>query len=283
MESDTFTVLPMSQRFYLEAGNTYDGSIKVVNPVDATEDFLYKVEVLPYGVIGEDYTADFSAETGRTEIAKWIKILEPSGSIKPNEVKEINFTITVPENAPAGGQYAAIAVSSNKNANSDEGVAVNNVFELASLVYANVAGETIYKGSILSNDVPGFVVKPPIELGALLNNEGNTHLDATFNISVSNFFTGEVILPTADNDGKYSELVMPDSTRYVLREISNLPAIGIVKVKQTIYYNSEFSEVEKSVIICPIWFMALVTLTLISIITTIVMMIKKHRYKKSVV
>ena len=283
MENSTFTVLPMSQRFSLEAGETYEGSISVVNPADATEDFLYKIEVLPYGVSDESCSADFTTTSGHSEIAKWITVAEPTGSIKPNETKKIEFTIEVPEDAPPGGQYAAIAVSSNAKMESSGGVAVNNVFELASLVYANVAGEITFGGEILSNDVPGFVVSPPITVGALLSNEGNTHEDATIIITASNFFTGEVILPTEENAGQYSEIIMPDSTRYATREISNLPALGIVKVSQAIYYRGDYSVVEKNVMICPIWFMALVLLTIVSIIAAIVGIVKKHKRKKAVI
>ncbi len=283
MENSTFTVLPMSQRFYLEAGKTYQGFINVVNPADATEDFLYKIEVLPYGVEGEDYRADLSTVSGHTEIAKWIEILEPEGAIEPNETKRIDFTINVPENAPPGGQYAAIAVSSNQKEQAENGVAVKNVFELASLVYANVAGEIKVGGEIINNEVPGFVMTPPIVLGATLSNEGNTHQDATFVITASNFFTGEVILPDEKNEGHYSELIMPDTTRHVTREVSNLPLIGVIKINQTVYYNGDVSTVEKNVMICPIWFMALVLLTLAAIIASIVGIIKKHKRKKAFV
>ena len=282
MGNNYFTVLPMSQRFSLEPGKTYTGSLSIVNPADATEDFLYSISVSPYGVMGEDYTADLVTVTNRSEIVKWIKISEPKGSVKPNETKKVEFTITVPENAAAGGQYAAIAVSSNESSNASEGVAVNNVFELASLVYATVAGKTEHKGEILENNVPGFVVSAPITLSAMISNEGNVHEDATFVISVSNAFTGQVILPTEDNEGHYNELIMPETTRDVTREVNDLPALGIMKVNQTIYYQGDVNTVEKNVIICPIWFLFLIAFTIIAIIGTIVRLVIKHKRKEIV-
>lgn len=282
MGNNSFTVLPMSQRFSLEPGKTYTGSLSIVNPADATEDFLYSISVSPYGVMGEDYTADLVTVTNRSEIVKWIKISEPKGSVKPNETKKVEFTITVPENAAAGGQYAAIAVSSNESSNASEGVAVNNVFELASLVYATVAGKTEHKGEILENNVPGFVVSAPITLSAMISNEGNVHEDATFVISVSNAFTGQVILPTEDNEGHYNELIMPETTREVTREVNDLPALGIMKVNQTIYYQGDVNTVEKNVIICPIWFLFLIAFTIIAIIGTIVRLVIKHKRKEIV-
>ena len=280
MDSNMFTILPMSQRFSLKPGETYEGSITVVNPVDATEDFAYKASIVPYGVSGEDYQADLVTDSDHTMVAKWIKLEEPTGKVKPNESKKINFTITVPENAPAGGQYAAITVTSDNDAKDGDGDTVQNVFEIASIIYGTVAGETKHEGKVEENNVPGFVVNPPVKLTAKLTNSGNVHADATFVITVSDFFTGHVILPTEENDGEYNEIIMPDTTRVVEREINNLPALGVVKVNQTIYYNGEMSTVEKNVIICPIWFMILVAVTLCAIIGVIVHIVKKHRKNK---
>lgn len=279
--NNTFTILPMSQRFILKPGEVTEGSIKIVNPADATENFPYKVSVTPYGVIGEDYTADLETDSTRTAIAKWIKIEEPTGEVKPNESKEIKFKIDVPENAPIGGQYATIAVSSNADATASSGVAVQNVLEMASVIYGTVNGPIEHKGEILENNIPGFVVNPPITLSGLIKNDGNIHEDATFVIKVTDFFTGNTILPTEDDDGEYSELIMPETTRLIERNISNLPALGVVKVSQTIYYmGKEPSIAEKTVIICPIWFMALVAATLLAIVFAIVGIVRKHKKAK---
>ncbi len=285
MDNNMFTVLPMNQRISLKAGETYEGTISVVNPVDATENFKYKAEVTPYGVKEQDhadYIIDLSEGSEYTSITKWIEIKEPTGEVKPNETKEIHFTITVPENAPPGGQYATISISSDNESSSSEGVAVQNVFEMASIIYATVDGEVHHEGEILENNVPGFVVNTPARLTALISNQGNIHEDATFVITVSDFFTGRVILPTEEEDGYYSEIVMPGTTRFIERDVNNLPALGVVKVNQTIYYQGQSSVVEKNIFICPIWFMVLVLATIAAIVATIVHLVKKHREKRMV-
>lgn len=281
MENNVFTVLPMSQTVNLVAGETFSGKITIVNPADATEDFEYKVETSPYGVAGLDYTADLATMTNRTQLAKWIKIEEPTGTIKPNETKEVEYTIKVPDDAPAGGQYAAITVSSNDQAQSDSGVAVKNVFEMASLIYGNVAGETVHEGAIEENNVPGFVLNPPIIVTSKFSNKGNVHEVATIKLEVKDMFSDTVILPTEENDGMYTELIMPETERLVTRDINNLPTLGMVKVTQTIYYRGDSTTVEQDVIICPIWFMALVAATILAIVALIVRIILKHKKKAS--
>ena len=236
MGNNSFTVLPMSQRFMLEAGKTYTGKITIVNPADSSDNFNYKMGVSPYSVTGEDYTADLATEHNRSMITKWIEIDEPVGVIAPNESKDVTFTITVPDSAPSGGQYAAITVASNNDMASNDGVAIQNIFEMASLVYATVAGETVHEGEILENKIPGFVMSHPVTLEALISNNGNVHEDATFVIAVTDVFTGRVILPTEEENGQYPELIMPETTRQIKRDVSNLPALGVIKIKQMIYY-----------------------------------------------
>lgn len=279
MENNSFTLLPMSQRFNLVPGEIYTGKITIVNPTDASGDFNYKVSVAPYNVVGNNYDIDLTSKYNRSIITDWIEVLEPTGTVAPNNSKDVSFTISVPEDAPAGGQYATILVSSNSDQQADAGVAVKNVFEMASIVYANVAGETVHDGKILENNVPSYSAVAPITLTALISNEGNVHEDAVFVITISDFFSGAVILPTEEDEGRYGEIIMPETTRKIERNVSNLPAIGIVKISQKIYYNGEVSTVEKNVIICPIWFILLMVLTMASIITAIVVAVKKHKRK----
>ena len=283
MENDgTFTIMPMSQRVSLTAGETYEGSITIVNPADATEDFAYKTKVTPYGVVGEDYKADLTSSSKYTAVSEWIEIEEPTGKVKPNETKKVHFKIKVPKDAPAGGQYATIAVSSDQSSNASSGVAVQNVFEMASIIYATVAGETKHEGEILDNNIPGFVMNGPVTLTATISNTGNIHETATFVITATDFFSGNVILPNDEVDGQYSEIIMPDTTRYIEREVSNLPALGVINISQTIYYNGqEPSVVERNVIICPLWSLLLVIATITALIATVVMIIRKHRRHKS--
>lgn len=280
MGGSAFTILPMSQRFSLEPGKVYTGSIKVVNPADAAGDFTYKASVVPYSVVGDDYTADLTTEYKRSAITNWVKILEPTGVVSPNTTKEIEFTITVPENAPAGGQYAAITVSVDGGQDADAGMLVQNVFEMASIIYADVAGEIVREGEVIENNVPGFSAVTPVTIGATISNEGNIHEDASFIIRVTDVFSGRVILPTEEDKGLYNEVIMPETTKQIVRTVSNLPAIGLVKVNQTIYYNGETSVVEKNILICPIWFMILLLMAVASIVVAIVAIIKKHKRNK---
>ena len=277
-----FTVSPMSKRLEkLEPGKTYTGSVIITNPDAAKEDFYYSVSVAPYGVVGADYKADLTTNTNYTMLSKWVTIDQPTGVISPNQFQTINYTITVPDNAPAGGQYAAIVVSKDPHApnEKDSNVAVKDIHEIASLIYVDIAGETIRKGEIEENNIPAFVARAPITVSAMLSNEGNIHETATIYIKATDVFTGEVLVGLDENEKEeyYTELVMPESTRYIERNIeNNLPGLGIVHVEQIIYYNNQVSKEAKDVIICPIWFVAIVAATITLLIFIIIRLIVKH-------
>lgn len=276
---NTFLVTPMSQNISLEPGEVYTGSITVANPANSTEDFSYVVSVSPYSVVGEDYSADLATMSDRTMLKDWIRISESTGVLKPNESKKVDFTIAVPKSAPAGGQYAVITVTENSSAKSGGGVAVDSIFEIGSLIYASVAGETVREGEILENIVPEFVTGLPVTLSSAFSNTGNVHQIANININIKNVLTGEEILSAKDR-GSYNELIMPKTRRLIKYNMEDLPPVGIVEIKQSIIYGGNLSVEVKNVVICPIWFMALIAAVLIGGIWSIAHAIKKHRQKR---
>ena len=287
MNTNIFTVTPMSQKVNLHAGDTYEGDITVANPANATDDFHYKVEISGYGIINDedkgDYGVNFLTESERVQIAKWIKIDNPKGVLKPNETTKVHFVVKVPESAPAGGQYAAFLISSDNEAAVSEGVAINNVFEIASILYAGISGDVRHDGEILDTYVPGFVTATPIATTASLSNHGNIHENARITLQVKNFFTSETIYPKEGENDTIEEVIMPETTRYVsTRNIDSVAPLGIYRVKQTVNYMGNVDINDIVVVSCPIWFMALVLLTIAAIVTTIVFSIKRHRRKKQI-
>ncbi len=272
----------MSFNFSVNAGESYSDTLKIVNPVDSEGEVHYKVSVVPYSVTDDKYTADLSSETQRTQIAKWVNVEITEGTIQPNETVEIPFTVDVPEGTPAGGQYAAIVVSSIPKETETSGVNFNNIYEMAALLYANVNGKTERGGSILENSIPIFSTKPTVNVNAMVENTGNTHEQATVSLIVTDFFKGEEIFSTKEEgNSDFSEVIMPETKRFLTREIKNLPSLGIIKIEQTIKFNGDVSKEDGVVVIAPIWFIVLVLLTLSAIIAGIVFRVKAKLKQRS--
>lgn len=281
-DSNMFTVTPMSNKIALDAGDTYEGDIIVANPANATSDFAYKVTVSAYNVKGEDYVADFLNDTERSQIVDWIKIDNPTGVLKPNETVKVHYKVSVPSSAPAGGQYAAFLISSDAKDTASDGFSVKNIFEMASILYAQINGEIVRDGKLLSNEVPGFVTKVPIEVASSYQNDGNVHETARISLEVRNFISSSVIYPESGESGTVEEVIMPGTTRRVTRNIEGLSPLGLYKVSQTINYMGSTSIESKVIVACPIWFMVLVLVTITAIVVTFIQAAKHRRKKKQV-
>ena len=253
-------------------------------PMAATEDFHYKVELKPYSVSGEQYETDFTTMSDWSRIVEWTTLKNDTGVLKPNQKQDVKFMIKVPENAPAGGQYMALGVTSDNPLEQGEGFAVQNIYEMASLVYAEVAGKTTHAGQIVENQIPGFVSTDKPYVAAKFANTGNVHEIAKTTITVKNNFTGETIFPSQGENENFESVIMPETTRVVKRELTNLPAIGIFEVTQNISYMGTDNNVTTVMIICPIWFIALIIATIIAIFGTIFLIFRsKHKKAEKVV
>ncbi len=279
--SNEFSVTPMNRMIELNPGETYNFSVTVSNPANSVKNFDYKAYVAPYSVANAEYDADVTTKTDHTRMTDWITVHEPNGTLAPNETKEIEYTITVPEDAPGGGQYVAIIISKDNDKDTYGKTTVNNILEIASVLYAKVNGETIHEGRVVENNVPGFLVDNPMTISSLIVNTGNVHEIAEIVIKATNVFTGETIASAELDNGAYAELIMPDSQKFVSKKIDELPLLGIVNVRQDIYYNGEVSTTEKDVLICPIWFLVLVALLVMAVVAKIVKTIHSHKKKKA--
>lgn len=266
--ANQFSVTPMSQKIELKAGETFKGSILLANSKDSKDDFYFKVSVSPYNVKGAEYAPDFSTITDRSRIVDWIELDTKTGKLEPNEVREINFSIKVPQDAPSGGQYAMIGVSSD-NTITTNNTAVKDVFEMASLIFATVDGETRHEGQVLDAQIPGFVASGKPVISTTLTNDGNVHEIATITITVKNHLTGEILYPKDPENTSFETVIMPETTRLFTKELNGLPALGFFEVAQNVdYLDTNFSS-SMVMVICPIWFIVLAIATILSLISMV--------------
>ena len=110
----SMTVSPMNQRIVLTPGETYQGSISVSNPASSSESLKYTTEVGSFTQKMDDNnnkgSVDIDSVSSYNQIMDWITLDRTSGEVAPNTTQTIPFTVNVPADAPAGGQYATILV-----------------------------------------------------------------------------------------------------------------------------------------------------------------------------
>ena len=286
----TMTISPPKQRIVLVPGETFEGTIRVSNSVESKKDLEYSVSIGSFG-LGKDENGnidyndtDTDTITAYNEMMQWITLGKESGTVAPNTTDVVPFTINVPADAPAGGQYATIIVQNDtKSDTSTEGnVAIENVIRFASIIYAEVAGQTRDEGVIVENNIPSFIFSDKLSGTSMVKNDGNVHTDASFVLQVWPLFSDEEICTNEEKPS--TSMIMPESERLHVESCSDpntgeevsLP-IGIYRAKQTVKIFGETSVAERTVFVCPLWLLFLIIFVIALIIIWLVTRTKANK------
>lgn len=277
------TISPMNQQIILTPGETYHGSIKISNSAESLQPLKYSVSVGSFSEHSDansldDYgVIDTQAVSSYNQMMQWIKVDPSSGEIQPNEVQIINYTIDVPQDAPAGGQYATLLVQNDTDSDQESGnVNIQSKFQVASIIYAEVTGETHNEGEIISNEIPHFLTSSPLRATSMVENRGNVHTDASYTLQVWPMGSDEEICTNEEDSTTFP--VLPETRKYHV-ETCNLGVVGVYRAKQTVKIFGETSEVEGIVILCPIWLMLIIVVIIAAIIGYFIYRARNRRKK----
>ena len=281
----SLTFGPTSQRVSLQPGEKYRSSVIVSNPATSAGDTKFALFVYPYTVTNDNYDPAFDKMNTYTQIVDWITLDKTEGTLAPNDNMEIGFTIDVPEDAPAGGQYAAIVAQdmTNLENNNSGNVQIASISAVGSIVVADVTGQTREYGEIFENNMPTFVMSAPFTASAGVKNTGNVHTDARSVLQIWPLFSDEEIYTNEESEDN-EQLVLPDTTRYFFNTWEDVPVVGIFRARQTVTIFDETSVNEKIIVICPLWLLFivifLIALLLIWFVTIIIKKVRKSKNKK---
>lgn len=272
----SFSISPMKEKIVLIPGQTFHGSLKVTNPATNEEDFEFKASVTGIS-FDENYNMSLDETEKYSDIIKWTKIENPTATIKPNETATVYFNIDVPQNAPAGAQYEAITVSTVAGEGSGKLNIQQNV-QMAHIIYANVAGETVYDTKVTEMNLPAFLFGGNLSATAMVKNSGNAYADAEHILQVFPLFSNEEIYTNEEDPN--TTVVLPESVRLANTTWYETPSIGIFNVRYTVKIDGETAgSIEKLVIICPVWLLIVVVIAIAMLIIWIIVIIKKRNKK----
>ena len=264
------TISPSIRRIELDPGVTHKNNMTLHNPTDKT--IKVKMSVAPYSVEDITYAPVYSVKNAYTQIVNWITFNEDEYEIEPNNSIVVDYTISVPDDAPGGGQYAVLFANVE---NPDSGENVQTYASAGMIIIAKVSGSTRTTGEISDVTLPKFLLSPPISGSATFENTGNVDADAKLSLKIENYFSGELIYDgTKDPQEK---TILPGTKRTLDVSWSNIPRLGVLKVTMTTEFLGEAKVVPRVVIICPIWFIAIIALIIVAIIVRIVSGKKEQR------
>lgn len=265
-------ISPVRLDLDLEPGTTSTGTFEVQNTGLKAYDFVLGVD--PYSVTDENYSIDSETRTAYTDIVDWITFSPNEGHVEPNQNQEITVTVTVPDDVPAGGQYAMIYAEMVRDDELEStGVAVNH--RVALLVFSEVEGNTRREGQVLETKIPTFIFNPPITATSLVENTGNVHATATYTLQVFPLFGDEEVYTNEENPATLT--ILPETQRFNSISWDGAPQLGIFRVKQTVTIFDDTQTIEKIVFLCPIWFLFLILLIIFFVIFWLVSRARSRR------
>lgn len=267
---------PMNQKIILVPGETYEGSFTISNGASNDELLGFDISLQPFYVT-ENYDIKYENNGDYNQIVNWTTLSIEEGYLQPNQKQEVFFSIDVPLDAPAGGQYLAItATSKNDNDSGVGNTAIKVHYSMAHIVYAEIAGTTVRKGEVSSISVPGFLFSGDISGTSTIKNTGNVHSTAHYTLQVFPLFSSEELY-TNEEDPE-SKTILPDRSLTASSYWADTPTAGIFKVIYTAEFEGVVSQVEKIVIVCPFWLLFVI---LAAIILILIWLFTKSKKRKS--
>ena len=272
---------PLNQAIALVPGEEFSGSFMIKNAYGNTQDFKYIVEVKPF-YVNDNYDIYYENTGEYNQLVDWITINTKGDTLPVDGEQKINFTINVPNDAPAGGQYAAIVVSSISDGENDTdgiGVTLNQNIAMAHILYAEIAGTTKHQGDIIEASVPSFILSGNISGISAVKNTGNIHDTAIYKLQVFPLFSDEELFTNEENPD--SMVILPNRTYYNETTWENTPSIGIFNVIYTVDFEGTTTQVSKMVIKCPVWLLFIIIFAIIALIIWLITRTNSRRKNKS--
>lgn len=201
------TISPAKIEVVGDPGSVLSGEIEIFNEQDEPKTFYTSYENFePRGDSGAPHFV--GAPDG---LATWIET-QPEVTINPGERLVVPYKITVPQDARAGGYFAAIFFGNQPPA-SQSGGEVTIGGKIGALVLLRVSGDIEEKGGLTQfgvKDGKRFFSKTPVTFAYTLNNLGGDRIVPNGEIKVKNtFWLTSATLIANKNEGS----VLPNSSR----------------------------------------------------------------------
>jgi hypothetical protein len=199
-----FTIFPAKISLEIDKGAEQNSRIKVTNAGDSKVGVLISVQdMVPTADSGGfNYVPK---APGITSLVDWISIDKKVFSLKPNESKEVPFTVKVPADASPGSRFAIVFFATGAPAG--EKGQLNVSARVGALVFLTVPGDFKQTGEILNfrTNNKFLFQKEPVVFKFDFRNTGTVYFEPKGAITITNIFgqtmgaipvEGQVVLPT---------------------------------------------------------------------------------------
>ena len=189
-----------------QAGQVIEQEIGIANTSQETE--IYYLSTLKFRAADEQGTPEFIPyDQDHSGLAEWIIFPESQIEVAAGQISTMIISIAVPNDAKAGGHYAAIVASV---APTTEQKNVNISTQVASLVLLNVQGSATIQAALLDFVGPAWINRLPALFQTRIQNQGDVHIKPQGTIVISDMFGAK--MATLDLNLENGR-ILPSSTR----------------------------------------------------------------------
>ena len=210
----SFTITPTLFEMSAAPGQSWNSSVKVVNDNDFPITVYAKTQnFVPQGERGQGvFIPDTAAEGSEATLAAWMEVPSEAITIPSGETVSVPVTISVPDDAPPGGHYAAVLIGTQPPEQRGD-TAVRTAQVISSLFLVRIAGDIEEAGTIRSfAGTTNITQTPSMDFSLRFENQGNVHLRPQGEIQITNMWGKERgVIPI--NHKTHFGNVLPESIR----------------------------------------------------------------------
>lgn len=243
-ESVVLSVSPTLFEMTANQSQTWSSSVRVINanpfPITVYTDV---VNFEPDGTAGQGTLVPvISTGSDGTTLAEWIAVTQEELVVPAEQTLTVPFTITVPEEAPPGGHFAAILVGTRSLDDADAPAQVETSQVVTSLVFLRVTGDITEAGTIRSFYANSTVTETAdMSFSVEFENTGNVHVQPQGEIVITNMWGQERGSIPINKNSQFGN-VLPESKRLYTFHWSaewSLADIGRHKAVVTLAYGDD--------------------------------------------
>ncbi len=192
--------IPPRLELTVEKGEAAYSVLKVRNGGDSEQAVVVKIQDF---VVQDDKGTPVPVEeqvSGRWAASTWVAVSPAKFVIKPGELKQLDLTVVVPDDALAGGHYAVVfyePVQGIQIEGTKSAVALN----VGTLVYITVPGPITENAFVSRMDLPKFSEYGPIPITTEIENLSDIHIQPVGAIEIYNWL-GKLNSTLALEEGK---------------------------------------------------------------------------------
>lgn len=263
--------IPPRLEMEVKPGEVGHQVLKVRNTGESEQAVIVKIQDF---IVKDDKGTPVPVEeeiSGRWAASTWVTVSPSKFTIKPGELKELDMTIIVPDDALPGGHYAVVFYEPAQGIEI-EGTKSAVALNVGTLVYITVPGPITENAVVRRMDIPSFSEYGPVKIKTEIANMSDVHINPVGEIKIYNMLGG------LDQTLKLDSLnIFPGTSREYENSWDKIWGFGKYKAMLEAGYGSQGNTLQAVVYFWVLpWKIIVFTVLTIVIVVLLIILIKKN-------